>query len=259
MPWGHLRVYISGEGPPVLALHGLGGSGRYWNGLDSALTGDVTIVAPDLAGFGASSKPDVDYSRSFHLENLDRLFTSLNMPFPSVVVGHSMGGVLGSLWAVRHLGDVHALALVASPYPSERARGGELDTRPLRAMLYRAVQTAWPVLTLAYRSSLYPRAVVRDYPRHTQASYWRTAYDLIWNPGVLPEIQPLASTSQRQALMYARDDTVVPLTAMDNWCQLLPGAATQIFDTGGHQLLLVSRFEPIARWIQAAMADRSGP
>src|SRR5579859_6022963 len=101
-PWGRLRVYVAGSGPAVLALHGLGGSGRYWEGLARAVQGDVTLVAPDLAGFGRSDQPDVAYDRGFHLDNLDAVVAAIGVAPPSTVVGHSMGGILAALWAERH-------------------------------------------------------------------------------------------------------------------------------------------------------------
>ena len=72
-PWGRMRVWTSGRGPVVLALHGLGGSGRYWRGLADRLGDDVTLVAPDLAGFGSSETPAVDVDRSLLLGDVDAI------------------------------------------------------------------------------------------------------------------------------------------------------------------------------------------
>jgi abhydrolase domain-containing protein 6 len=247
-PWGRLRVYMSGSGPAVLALHGLGGSGRYWEGLAREIRGDVTIIAPDLAGFGGSDQPDVPYDRGFHLDNLDAVVAALGVAPPNTAIGHSMGGILAALWAARHPQQVRSLALVASPYP--KARAPRRESGAARRVAQRAWQTVWPLITLPYRSSIYPRGVIVDYARHSPDSYWRTGYALIWDPAIVNELAPLCSIQQRRLLVYARDDRQVPLSAQEKWARLLSGAECQVLELGGHQLLLVSRFSPLVDWVK---------
>ncbi|GAC1445930.1 MAG: hypothetical protein NVSMB52_08910 [Chloroflexota bacterium] len=247
-PWGRLQVHVWGNGPAILALHGLGGSGRYWAGLATALHNQATIIAPDYGGFGASDKPRLQYDRTFHLENLEAVVERLPAP-PRIVVGHSMGGIVAALWSARQSHEVQGLALVATPYPSNRTVSHNWEARSARSILRRAVQLAWPVLTLPYRSALYPREVVLDYARHTPVSYWRTAYGLIWDPSVIAELAPLGPLSQQRLLLYAQDDRQVPLSAQEKWGKLLPESHMVVLQTGGHQLLLASHFEPLVQWL----------
>ena len=169
---------------------------------------------------------------------------------PSTTVGHSMGGILAALWAARHPLQVRSLALVASPYPHARARRRESSAAG--RMVHRTWQKVWPLITLPYRSSLYSRAVIVDYARHSPDSYWRTAYALIWDPAMVDEMAPLHSVPQRRLLLYARDDRQVPLSVQDAWARLLPGAECAVVEHGGHQLLLASRFAPLVDWIRQA-------
>jgi len=62
-------VWEAGEGPVILAVHGLGGSGRYWQGLADAAGDRFRIVAPDLGGFGTSDKPRPRDDRALHDEH----------------------------------------------------------------------------------------------------------------------------------------------------------------------------------------------
>jgi pimeloyl-ACP methyl ester carboxylesterase len=257
LSWGRMRVHVSGSGPPLLALHGLAGSGRYWQGLADELGDGATIVAPDLAGFGASDKPDVSYDREFHLASLDAAIETLGLGLPRIVAGHSMGGILAALWAARHPTDIDSLALVASPFPAARTRASDWETRGLSSLTHRTLQALWPILTFPYRSSVYPRAVVADYMRHTRASYWRTAHVLLWDPAVVDEVAPLLHLNQRRLLLYARDDRQVGLSSMQSWAALLPGACTEVLDSGRHQLLLASRFVPLARWIRGQTGEEA--
>lgn len=54
-----LRVRIGGEGPPLLLLHGNPETHLMWHALAPALARRFTVVAPDLRGYGFSSKPPV--------------------------------------------------------------------------------------------------------------------------------------------------------------------------------------------------------
>jgi haloacetate dehalogenase len=52
-----LRVRVGGSGPPLLLLHGYPETHLMWGGLAGELAQDFTVVAPDLRGYGDSSKP----------------------------------------------------------------------------------------------------------------------------------------------------------------------------------------------------------
>ena len=59
---------IGGSGPPLLLLHGHPQSHVIWHKVAQDLAGDYTVVATDLRGYGASSKPEgsarhVEYSK----------------------------------------------------------------------------------------------------------------------------------------------------------------------------------------------------
>ncbi|MDQ3575851.1 MAG: alpha/beta fold hydrolase, partial [Actinomycetota bacterium] len=80
-----------GQGPPVLFVHGLGASSRYWKPLAQVSSG-YAATAPDLLGFGHSpTPPDASYDVDSHLEALVPL-----LPPGAVVVGHSMGAILAA-------------------------------------------------------------------------------------------------------------------------------------------------------------------
>src|SRR5436190_9196669 len=85
-------VRCAGAGPPILLLHGLGCSGRYFRPLERCLAVDHLVITPDLPGHGASDKPA---GRMWHLVELTNwvalLIEHLGMGAP-LVAGHSMGG-----------------------------------------------------------------------------------------------------------------------------------------------------------------------
>lgn len=53
----HLEASIVGEGPPVLLVHGLGGSWGVWQEVVRLLRGDPAVLTLDLPGSGRSAPP----------------------------------------------------------------------------------------------------------------------------------------------------------------------------------------------------------
>src|SRR6185503_7878393 len=52
-----IRVVHGGHGPPLLLLHGNPQTHVMWHKIAPRLARDFTVVAPDLRGYGDSSKP----------------------------------------------------------------------------------------------------------------------------------------------------------------------------------------------------------
>ncbi len=256
-PWGRMRVWSAGSGPAVLAIHGLGGSGRYWQGLADRLGDRCTVIAPDLGGFGGSDKPELDYDRAFHLGDLDAVVADAAPPGPLAVVGHSLGGVLGALWCVRNPRRVRALALAATPFPTG-AHPGPRDPREMqpsfgRRGLAATARLVWPLVALPVGLARgYSAAVVMDFARPTVRARAWTLASLLSDPSIREEVGALAllDPAPPALLLSATDDRRVPIRAQEAWAALLPGADRLEVPTGGHQFLLRTGFEPLTTWLE---------
>jgi pimeloyl-ACP methyl ester carboxylesterase len=251
-----MRVWGNGSGPPVLAVHGLGGSGRYFQGLASRVSDRFTIVAPDLAGFGASDKPeDESYDRAFHLANLDAALDGITGDI--LVMGHSIGGVLAALWATAHAERVRALALLATPYPSgDGAFGWMREGRPptRHRATARVMRILVPALSLPVGVARgYPAAVAFDYGRQKLLSRARTMWWLLHDPDVAPELDRIGAALGRTPtlLLHARDDRTVRVGAISRWSALLPRARREELTTGGHQFLVREGADELVTWLDS--------
>lgn len=101
------------NGRSVLLLHGKNFSGAYWKPTADALAKEgFRVVIPDQIGFGKSSKP-VDYQYSFHAYGLHMrdLMDELKLE-KTIVVAHSMGGMVGTRFALMFPDRVEKLVLV---------------------------------------------------------------------------------------------------------------------------------------------------
>lgn len=88
-----LIYYRSGEGPPLVLLHGLGASSYSWRYLIPILSRHYEVICLDLLGFGDSDKPEVDYGLDEQTRRLDLALRQLGVE-PVAVIGSSLGGIL---------------------------------------------------------------------------------------------------------------------------------------------------------------------
>ena len=252
-PWGRMRVWEAGRGEPILLVHGLGGSGRYFERLAARLDGRFRIVAPDLAGFGSSDKPKLGYERAAHLEDLDAVAERFADRAPNVA-GHSLGALFAALWVARRPDAVRSLAIVAAPFPSpdERAVWTHEPEVPAAARVTVPLAAA-TVRLLAVPIGVarrYPPAVALDYARQTVRSRNRTMRSVLYDPSVAADLEGVRALDGRFPVLleHARDDRTVGLDAHERWRALLPNAEHRVV-AGGHQVQLHDGFRTLAGWL----------
>ncbi len=93
---GRIRwhVQISGEGPPLLLLHGTGAASHSWRDLIPDLATDFQVVAPDLPGHGFTDTPTLSgLSLPGMAAGVSELLHTLDIR-PALVVGHSAGAAI---------------------------------------------------------------------------------------------------------------------------------------------------------------------
>ncbi len=93
---------VGGNGKSVILLHGKNFFGAYWKDTIAALTDNgYRVIVPDQIGFGKSSKPNIHYSFHGLAANTKKLLDTLNIK-EVTVVGHSMGGMLATRFALQY-------------------------------------------------------------------------------------------------------------------------------------------------------------
>ena len=108
-----VHYVVSGCGPPLLLLHGLGASAVTWRDNVDPLSHAFRVYALDLPGHGESDKPVIDYDSNSILQFLVLIIDKLGMDKPSII-GNSVGGALALMIALRHPDKVSKLVLVNS-------------------------------------------------------------------------------------------------------------------------------------------------
>lgn len=101
----------TGDGDPIVLLHGNPTSSFLWRKVIPGLAGEGRCLAPDLIGMGRSGKPEIGYRFADHARYLDAWFDALGLDRVTLV-GHDWGGALGFHWARRHPDRVRAVAFM---------------------------------------------------------------------------------------------------------------------------------------------------
>jgi haloacetate dehalogenase len=111
-----LRVRSGGSGPPLLLLHGAPHTHMTWHRIAPLLARDFTVVAPDLRGYGDSSKPPTTADHEPYSKRAmarDQITLMRHFGFDRfAVAGHDRGGRVGYRLALDHPESVSSLAVL---------------------------------------------------------------------------------------------------------------------------------------------------
>ena len=95
----HVRVWGDERDPPLLFLHGGRDASATFQFLVDALQERWYILAPDWRGHGRSDWTPGNYELQAYLADLDALLDRFLPDGPAVIVGHSLGGHVGTTYA----------------------------------------------------------------------------------------------------------------------------------------------------------------
>lgn len=180
IPGFELPYLEGGQGEPLLLIHGFGADKNNFTRIARFLTPHYRVIAPDLPGFGAASKPDsVTYTIAEQVERLRAFAQGLGLK-KLHLGGSSMGGAIATTWAARYPDEVASLWLLApagtaAAFDSELRRHyqetGEIllvaktPEDHLRIMGF--VMSHPPLLPYSVKRVLGERAAA-DYPLHSK-------------------------------------------------------------------------------------------
>jgi pimeloyl-ACP methyl ester carboxylesterase len=100
-----------GAGPPVVLIHGFGGSMWQWEQQQHTLSQHFRILTLDLPGAGLSDKPEIDYRPDQMLDFFVGFMDAVKIQ-QATLVGNSMGAGLAIGMALAHPTRVTKLVLI---------------------------------------------------------------------------------------------------------------------------------------------------
>lgn len=112
---GELVHYeVLGRGRPVVLLHGMLGSWRYWVPLLQRLQQSYRLYAIDLFGFGDSARNPEHFALGPQVELVQAFMDELGLP-KAAFIGHGLGALVAAEFARRHPDHAARLMLVSLP------------------------------------------------------------------------------------------------------------------------------------------------
>lgn len=237
----------SGDSPPLLLIHGLGGSWRMWLENIVELSRERRVIALDLPGFGASSvSPAVVTCEQFAVA-VGEVCQKLGIA-SVVVAGNSLGGWISAELANTRPDLVHGLVLVDSvgipPTRSERARALMMLRMADRMMPWSCRRREALARNPALRRRAFAFAVSRgdllagDLALHLLPELHSPAFRPVlesafkaWNT---QWCEGLSSIKAPTLIIWGERDRQLPLRHATRWAGYIPGADIEIVPGAGH-------------------------
>jgi pimeloyl-ACP methyl ester carboxylesterase len=234
----HLYAEERGQGPPIVLLHGLGGSTYSWRHVVPVLAQRNRVIALDLKGFGRSDKAfDLAFSAHDQAQLVVQFLQRRNLSRVTLI-GHSFGGQVALLAAlqlrvvdpmrIRQLVLIDAPAL---PQPLSPVVG----FMHLPVLPY-ALVTMIPPEILTALALIPGQRVERDatdadarayaepfYSARARHAYVQTARQIV-PPDFGLVVSGYRTLKQRTLLVWCTSDDVVPLATGRRLVRLMPNA-----------------------------------
>jgi pimeloyl-ACP methyl ester carboxylesterase len=249
---GHrLAVYVAGEGPVVLLVHGMAGSSATWRHVVAALAARFTVIAPDLIGHGVSGKPRRgEYSLAAHANVLRDLLHVLGHE-RATFVGQSLGGGIAMQLAYQYPEHCERLVLVGSG-----GLGREVNLL-LRALTFPGAEYLFPLVCspvlrdagnniaswlhqVGFRAAPSVEEIWRSYSSladpDTRRAFFRTLHGVIDLGGqAVTATDRLYLASQVPTLIvWGAEDPLIPVSHATTAHEAMPGSRLAIFENVGH-------------------------
>jgi pimeloyl-ACP methyl ester carboxylesterase len=111
-----MHYVMGGKGDPLVLLHGYPQTWYEWHYIMPALAKNYTVIAPDLRGFGDSSKPLTGYDGKTTAEDIYQLVAQLG--FNKIfLAAHDVGSQTAFSFTVAHPNNVTKLVIMDFPFP----------------------------------------------------------------------------------------------------------------------------------------------
>jgi pimeloyl-ACP methyl ester carboxylesterase len=246
---GQRMAYLDvGKGPPVMLIHGFGGSMWQWEHQQTALSTKFRVITPDLVGAGLSDKPEINYRPDQLLAFLVGFMDALQIARADVV-GNSMGAGLAIGMALNHPTRVSNLVLIDG-FPAHVM--DHLTSPTLRRALETSAPSwvvslgnwlfGWTMTESILREFIYDPALItpavldRSNRNRQRPGQFRPLLTVgknlpIWEEQFAPR---LGKITQRTLIVWGEEDHVFPIQVGETLNQTISGSILLRIPQAGH-------------------------
>ncbi|MFN8473354.1 MAG: alpha/beta fold hydrolase [Anaerolineae bacterium] len=209
-----INYAVAGAGHPIILIHGLAGSHRWWQRTVQAFARQGRVYSIDLVGFG-ESRGDVGFDLEEGARYIAQWMEYLDLR-AATVIGHSMGGYIAAELAADYPDKVAILILV------------DAATTPLGVNLVRNA------MSMAQEARRAPLTLLPTFFDDVRRAGFRT----IWQAGMqlcTADIRPkLARIQQPTLLVWGEKDMLTPISFAHSLVRIMPNARLVTLDGCGH-------------------------
>jgi len=246
---GQRLAYLDqGQGPPVILLHGFGGSMWQWEYQQAALSTRYRVVTLDLLGSGLSDKPGIEYSPHTLIQYLRSFMHELGLERVTLV-GNSMGAGLAMAFALSDPDKVDRLVLISGLPPHvEEALASPIMKRAvhIRAPVWLAEFGSWLfgsrpaekiLKEIVFDHTLLTPAVmersIRNRRTHGFIRPLMSLWDHLpqWESAFAPRLNTITHAT---LILWGEEDRLFPPHVAKDIHTLIPGSTLQLIPRAGH-------------------------
>lgn len=224
----------TGNGKPILFIHGLGSSTRDWERQVGHFSDSHRVITVDLRGHGQSGKPEGPYSIQQFSEDVAGLIDELELA-PVAVVGISLGGMVAFQLAVDHPELIDKLVVV-NALPDNDLLQKERGQILMRKLIVRFLGLERMGKILGAR--LFPdedmeqerSKMVARWAENDKRAYQRSFQAAVDWPGVTDRFDRF----DRPTLMISSEHDYVGLDQKQPYLDAMPGVEHAVIENAHH-------------------------
>ena len=239
-----------GEGPPVLFVHGLGGSWRNWLENIPFFARSHRVVALDLPGFGLSPAPSEPITMRAYGDLVIRFAAAVGLSDDTALVGHSMGGFIATESVINSPGHFRNLTLVSAAgvtFATMRESRKTIAGLAVRMMMPLAASRMERNLGRSRLRAASFAGVIAHPNMIRREMLWELGSYAVNSPSLIEAAYALAGYDTRERLaeitiptliVWGQQDRLVPVGAAHGYASRIPGSKLSLIHDCGHMVEL---------------------
>ncbi|MFX0081706.1 MAG: alpha/beta fold hydrolase [Candidatus Hodarchaeota archaeon] len=233
---GDIKIYyeITGEGEPLLLIHGLGSSTRDWEENIPIFSKKYQVITVDIRGHGKTDKPKGPYSIKNFAKDIAELLMSLGLSSVNVL-GVSLGGAVVIQLTIDYPELIKTLVIVnAAPTSGdlsllEQVINGRIELIKVKGMRGMG-ETLAPVLFIKPEQEELRKKFVERWAENNNESYINALKSLItWNVS-----DNQLHTIKCPTLVLASDEDYTPVSVKEELVKKIQNSHLVIINDARH-------------------------
>lgn len=222
---GEFEFIDEGKGKPIVLLHGLFGALSNWNGVVDHFKNKYRVIIPLLPLYTMPIwKTSVPGLAKFVHEFLEHF--KLDDP---ILIGNSLGGHVGLLYALNHPDKYHSIVLTGSSGLFENGMGGSFPKRGDYEYIKNKTEYTF------YDPATATKELVDE------------VFEIVGDRNKVARVLAMSKSAMRQnlnnelhqikkpvCLIWGKDDKITPPSAAEEFKKLIPHAELYWIDKCGH-------------------------